>query len=928
MQCTGEANVHTWYSAARPESMPALAERRVSASGGVFPGRAFQDSVSVICVPLSPMLRRASCNDIILAADIPRGGGEVVKGIRLGASSLVGRYAMPEGAARHVARLAAVRVDITEEVARAAGSDEGVAKLLSSPKLRSSAKSLTTEKLQAIREALGIGGRAAALAVVPKRSWRTIAFEGESSALGGLPVLIPASAAAPMKLSDMEDLFSADDIKRLKLVVLTSAEPRERITAIRRLVLAPGTTPEKGAVLLGALSDDDPQVRLEAIKALVPLGLNPGIAREARLLVSGTDKQKIAAAGQIGKLAANAGPGEVSVLVTLVAGTLATEIPDAARRALVESLAPAAPVLAKDRGQLAGAVSLLAEQLTERPLELSRPVRRVLSVLDAEEPGETAAALEAEVRRVPDADARRILLGAFGGLHVVADRRRRLAGLMTEELLTAPEPETDCLGIANCLSLWGDVAVDVLLAGLGRALKQQRSFLLRIIDQIASRRDCPVRTKEAVARKFLDLLKTDTRTTRAVLLECEIFSDRALPHALKSRIAAELIQHVHEFGSPRMIDTIEGSLAKLGAPAIGPLLKVLTQGVRERERVSAARVLGGLVAGLHGRGAKRSEAAVNALMTCVRQLDKGFPDRDVLAASIGRMCTGKAMPAETVRRVARGLRVRVGKEPYSFGLLDGLGRLASSPNVELETRVEVAESLLRLLEVDLPEMQSRRFTGGEKTIFIAGTEAAAYTDMIPILLDGLRNVCVHAGSEALHARLVGVLIRKWHEASTWRLVWGPANTLKLAEVLGEIALAPNSGRETRREIAEALVSSADVLPVLRVLARLFETDGGWAPMGNLAAQVAQHLLDRMAPGSGDRIELDATATGCLGAVGARKNLGPKEQAGALRTAITGVLFKALRNDAPGAKQALRKLAESPALSGRSRSEIEARLARS
>ena len=853
----------------------------------------------------------------------------MVKGIRLTASSLVDRYGIPEGAARRIARLASAKVDVTEEVARAAASDEAIAALLVSPRLRSAAKSaakpLTTERLQAIRESLGVGGSAIELVVLPKRTWRTIAFEREQ---GALPALTPVGVSTPMTPSELQTLFTADEVKRLKLFVLTSAEPKERITAIRRLVLAPGTTREKGAVLLAALSDDDPQVRLEAIKALVPLGLAPDIAREARRLVSGTDKQKIGAAGRIGELAADAGQGEVSVLLTLVAGALRAELPSEARRALVESLVSAAPVLTEDQSQLAGAVSLLAEQLAERPTELSRPVRHALSALGAEDPDGTLDALEAEAQHVPDDQARRLLLGALSSLHVPQARRRQIAESMTKELLAAPEPETDCLGIANALCRWGEVAADVLLDALNRAPRQQKSFMLRILDDIASRRDCPLRAKKAVAGKFLGMLKTDTPTTRAILLECEIFSDHALPSSLRAEIAAELIQHVHEFGSPRMIDAIEDTIAKLGTPAIDPLSSLLTEGVRDRERISAARVLGELVARLHGTGPRRSQFAVTVLMTCVRQLDKGFPDRNVLAAAIGRMCTSRAMPSDTVRRVARGLRVRVGKEPYSFGLLEGLGQLAASPNVELETRVEVAESLLRLLEVELPEMHSKRFTGGEKTVFIAGNEAAAYTDMIPILLDGLSNVCVHAGSPALHSRLVEALIRKWHQASSWRLIWGPANTLKLAEVLGDIAMAPNSGRETRVEIAEALGSSSDMLPVLRVLGRLFATDTSSPRMGGLAALVAQHLLDRMAPGSGDRIELDATVTMSLAAIGARKNLGAKDQAERLRRGIATVLFKALRNGAPGARPALARLAESHAVDGKLRSEIETRLAQS
>jgi hypothetical protein len=847
----------------------------------------------------------------------------VADGVRLAASTLTERFGLPDKLARAVARLNAVKIDATEEVLCAAANDAGVAAVLATPRLRSSAKRLSTEKVRAIAESLAGGsGAAAEMVVIAKRTWKTLAFAREE---GNLPALVPVTAPAPLNASELASLFSPDEVKRLKLSVLTSANSQERITAIRQLTVAPGTAREKGAALLVALSDDDPAVRLEAIEALVPLGLNPDIAREARALVSGTDKQRLAAAGRIGELAGEAGQGEVSVLLTLVRGSLRSELPDNARAALLLALAPAAPVIAGDPAQLAGAVALVAEQLTERPIDLARVGRRVLATLGQEDAAGTVAALEAETNRAPDPAARRVLLNAVSSLDVPEGRRRPLVERMLTEIVAAPEPETDCLGMANALCRWGELGADASLARLPKALKQQKTFLLRILDEIASRPGTPVGLKTTVAETFLRLLKTDTSTVRAVLLESQLFTDAALPGPLRAQLAEELIQHVHEFGGPRMIGAIESTIARLGPPAIDPLLRLLTEGVRERERVSASRVLGELIARLPAGDAEQTERVEAVLMACVRQLDRGFPDRDALAAAIGRMCTSRAMPAETVQRVARGLRVRVGKEAYSFGLLEGLGNLASSPNVELDTRIVVAQSLLRLLEHDLPEMQSKRFTGGEKTIFIAGNEAAAYTDMIPILLDGLRNVAIHAGVDTLRDRVVRALIAKWHEASSWRLVWGPANTLKLAEVLGEVALSPTATLGVRLDVTNALTGSPDLVPVLRVLGPLLARDADSAEMGAVAAGVAERLLARMAPGSGDRIETDQTVTASLGVVGARRELGRRADAPRLRRAIAEVLYKAFRNGAPGARAALETMAQSRTVDAMLREEIVERL---
>ena len=76
-------------------------------------------------------------------------------------------------------------------------------------------------------------------------------------------------------------------------------------------------------------------------------------------------------------------PVKVSVLLTLVAGTLKAKIPAEARVELIRSLEQAAPVLARDAAQLAGAVSLLAEQLAQQavtPFHKAVFRRRILEI--------------------------------------------------------------------------------------------------------------------------------------------------------------------------------------------------------------------------------------------------------------------------------------------------------------------------------------------------------------------------------------------------------------------------------------------------------------------------------------------------------------------------------------------------------------------
>ncbi len=430
--------------------------------------------------------------------------------------------------------------------------------------------------------------------------------------------------------------------------------------------------------------------------------------------------------------------------------------------------------------------------------------------------------------------------------------------------------------------------------------------LVRLLDSVATRRDASRAARARIGRILLDALRRGHRAARLAVINSTATSDPALAAATRRGIAAELLGSLQECASPGVLAAIEALVAKLGAPALPPLLDMVRQGEQPPSRVSAARTLGELASRLDARQAKAVGRAADAVLA---QLDGKFPDRPALARALGQLCSGAAADRATVERVAAALRARILDKALSHAALDGLGRLCLSPRVAPALKVELLDFFGRLLERELPEIEAKSLgTRKDEMVYAMGGEVAAYTELVPGVLTGLRNIA--AGSAGLlRQRALDGLVRAWRRIAAGELQLGPGNTDIILNALHAIGMLPDIEAPQREAIADAVALRRDYLPTYRVLAEIAIAAGD--DMAPRAAALAEELLareatDRHLTGGDHGVLLDALVRLATSAALGRG-------AGRLRERIVGAVADAARREVEAAPALIARLAESSAI---------------
>ncbi len=190
------------------------------------------------------------------------------------------RFGLSDRLAVRLAALLAYKVDLTAAAIECLRDSEPLQHVLLHPRLFEATKSLDTESLKSL--ALPGEQLPASFVVCEAGGWKTIALEEELLAEQSEPEApeapqLPALTQRGQVLhaSEIHELFTRRDIAELELTLRTSADPKEKVTAIRRLALSPAADREKMALFASALMDREAEVRSEAAQALASLGLAP-----------------------------------------------------------------------------------------------------------------------------------------------------------------------------------------------------------------------------------------------------------------------------------------------------------------------------------------------------------------------------------------------------------------------------------------------------------------------------------------------------------------------------------------------------------------------------------------------------------------------------------------------------------------------------
>ena len=840
------------------------------------------------------------------------------------------RFALGDRLAVRLAALLAHQVDVTAAAIECLKDSEALRHAILHPELLERAAELDTEMLRAL--VLPGESLPAQLVVVEHEGWRTIALEEELLAEQGadeeageqhLPML--GGKAAVMHPSEIADLFTRRDIAELELVLRTSADPSEKIEALRKLALSPASEREKLALFAMALTDRDAGVRSEAAEALTTLGLAPEVAEDARALAEGNDRQKRFAAQRLGSRIRDAADPdaapdaglEMGVLLRIIAGTLRYEPDFGLRRLLIRAVEGACKTVAEDPRSTRDLVRVLAAQLRDAAEELGGEVRRVLLITGRFSPEPVYRILQDELAPIADHTTRGLLIAVAGELAQTDEQRAQTCGQAIAEIVASADPAVECLPLTNLLSGLGDAAIDAIEPHLITAPEPAQETFVRLLDVVATRPGATDAARARIGALMLLALRDGARAARLAVIQSTALMGAAIPEETRRGLAAELLACLQEYANPGIVDAIETTVVRLGAPAVGPALAVLTGEGRPRVRAGAARILGQLVPRLDaGRGA----LAADAIDTAIDLIDREFPDRPVLVRTVGRMCAGPAADAATVARAADELRRRVVDRPVTNAALEGLASLCLSPRAAPRLKVDLVSFFRLLLERDLPEIEAEALEDRDEVVYALGGGVTAYTELVPSVIAGLRNIAL-SSTGPLRQQALDALLDTWRQIAGGDLQLGPGNTERLLHAFRGLGTLANIADGQREAIADAVALRRDFPPVYRVLAALCVSAG--AAMTDRAVALANELLRRDADDKALTDQERARLLDDLATLVTEADLGG--QADRLRRRAVGAVLDADKRDNEHVEHVLRRLAGADAIPADLRKRLATRI---
>jgi hypothetical protein len=772
----------------------------------------------------------------------------MIRAAKASREELSTQYGLSERLTVRILALAGKGLGVTGAVLEEAVRVPAVADTLLSPEVMERAGDLDTSSLHRI----GPGGKS--LAVVKGvlcLEEEVQAEETQPEETSKLPVPVrKRHPAAPtvtgaLDADEVKRVFPADEIARLKLVLLTAVDPGAKVEALRRLALAPVATEEKGILALRAIADPSPDVRREAAQVLERMGLDSDLAEALRSASSGTVRQKEVALRQIALLGRSAGSTEQAVAMAALVSVLEYEKDPAVLKEIVAALSAFAGPIASRPDVLAALARHLVRLLAESFTTVASQARILLDDLGALRKPDVPAILWKEVEGAGDRRLRTFFLEALFAHPLPKELDRALCKLAAEDLAARPLEDLESRRLADALRLRGNSALEALLEAVPELKEEARVLLLPVLDTIAVGPDISARLRNRTAEYFLQALREGSRSLRTGIIEARLVAHPDLDPALKRKLAADFIANLHAYKASRMHDLTAGGLRRIGLAAEEALVQAIRKSPHVEERDIAARLL----AEIAEEEREDGDAVARIAKFLRSQEEEGRIPLGLAVRCAARALHGPAAPPELVSALLVGYGARVGKVAYNYDLVAALGWLASSPSADPGRAADVALKFMDLLDSPMPDVEVNESKSDEGTHLFFGAQTSVYTDLIPELLAGLRRI-LEAGRAApgVRKRIAERLRARYEALTEYREVWAPGNIGELGELLGAAASAPGVDPASRRLLIDALRTNLRNLGTVRVLAAVFsaydEEEPGY--LESLEAFVGEALsfLDR------------------------------------------------------------------------------------
>lgn len=689
-----------------------------------------------------------------------------------------------------------------------------------------------------------------------------------------------------------ETLFTPIELDRLRLRLMTAADTKDRIEALRLLAYAPLPMHEKAEVIFRALEDRDADVRAEGAELLFILGVPDQLTASMRALSEGTEDVRGRAAERLTRDLAGEVPTLARAAVAVCAiAALKGATPGPLTAKLAEVLSGSAVALkgAPPRvGELIRVtLSLLAAALSRgAPLGANLvypPLMRLYRGLCREAPDLVLPLLHEERAKCTDVTVEAFLLQILldatpDGAEGEAELIKTAAGFIARDT----EEGRDSRGVGASLAARGDRAVGALVEAYDGATVSGQRYLVHLIDDLMRYQPTSNESKARAAAMILRAAEASYRPLRLTALSCRGIATDAVPDETRRKLAEAFLSSVSELAFKPDQEIAEDTVAFLGLPAVEPLVARLAKERPPEQRVQAARILGRLALELKPPAGRMAEtqAAVTELLRRLQALamDATFPSRRELLTAMGKLVASPAASKEAGEIVARHLSedVKSGDPKRKKDALEGLSWLASSRRAQFDLIAQAID----LLEESVQDVERELSLDSAQPVpekMLQIPDDKGLMEFLPVALAGLSRIAC-SGNCPNHLRrdMVLFLIERWQGIVRGTTLWGPSNSAFLVQSLREIGCHDGLPDELRMEILKSLAPRLMFIPVLPAIgAILAATDGpGTAPA---ALTIGMKIV--AARGPGGRYEADDRphVARALAHIASRRHLGAPDR---------------------------------------------------
>jgi hypothetical protein len=878
----------------------------------------------------------AAAGPLPAAGDGPRMKGERNKD----SESLMGAYGIGRRLATRVVALLAKRIDVTATLLAAAADEAAVAQLLLTPDLLRADDSLTQPGLQERARQCGMAEWELLRLVGPDdEGWRTLALE-DDLLVERAPVPTPAQddvrdlslvRAGPREMSVREsrELFAPEEVARLKLTVLTSQSPEERVECLRKLVFAPLDGAQKAGIFLSVLTDREaePRVRREAVRSLEQIGFRSDMAEAVRGLFQNDPRETVYAIRRLSALLGEAQQAEAALVLAVV-----LEVFDQQRD--VEALSELLCLIARSAGILVGNYQKTQQffETALRHLErdfdaLRADVEDALNACAACAPTLTADLLWRELERNESPRVRSLLLSVYETLESDPERAGELARRAVGELLNPDLPESEKTRLRYGLVRVGEPAVLVALRRLGQASGVERAELIRLVDVLCTESEVSDGTVQEAVTSLVDLLKLADSLTRRSIVQASVLGSPRVEPQLQEQLARELVALMAELSMPGILDSIQATLERIGPAALRPATSFTARAYPSEAAQRAALAIGHIVQNSPDRVA--DEIASQVLDLCLRLLDSPDVTDGTFTIPLAAVCGYTKEGARHFDASLRRLRDPLWSLPYTMDALDALGIMAGSDNASGEHQEELFELFDSIVIYQTRTGMGVRRETADGPVYEFGREIDFDIRVVPAAVKGLERICVSSqASNEMRTAIVKRLLVLWEGVSKVRVIWGPAAIEALIVAMCSAACSPLSSVLMKVHLGASLLRSLNKLSVVRSIGRIGAQVDDSAQLHQFILQAGEQLLDEWEQceiQDGERRLALLQSVGLVAANPAMDAASPLVRD--LREYALQALFRGLREGMAELREPLLRMRDCPGLPEEQKREIDERLSK-